>query len=130
MKHHVVGENMDFEWENNKMDGRTWDQPVVDSLIFAIEFNEDFSIREGTLTPKKMKFLKLRIKEERKKVTDDYVEYIGAVTTFGQRIETCHRIYKDAFVEILTKKNGEKDEKKATITPELSDEEWKKIRGE
>ena len=132
MKYQIIGKDREFEWEweTRKTCGKMWDQPLVGTLNFEITFNEDFSARDGILRPAKMKFLKLKLKEERKKITSDYVEYEGTVTGLGQHRTTKHRIYRDTYAEVLS--GGEEGtlERKATITPMLSEENWKKLQGE
>ena len=130
MKHHDLGEDRDFEWEGNKTWGKMFKQPVVGTLNFEVFFNEDFSETEGVLRPLKMKFIKLKLAEKRTDVTPEYVEYQGMVRGADQRRNTCHRIYRNSYVEVLS--GGEEGtlERKAAISPSLSEEEWKKLRGD
>jgi len=131
MKHNVTGEDRDFkwDWDSHKTYGKMWNQPLVGTLNFEITFNEDFSAREGVLRPEKMRFLKLKLREERKEITPDYVQYEGIVTGLGQHRTTRHKIYRDAYAEVLS--GGEEGtlERKATITPPLTEGEWQELSG-
>ena len=125
MKYHIKGENIDFICEGKKAIGKVWD-PVMGTLEFEITYNEDCSARSGTL---KHGLLKLILKDKRTKVTDEYVQYEGEVSSnLGFHQTTCYRLYRDSYVEVPS--GGEGSIKgKATITPRFSEEDWARLRG-
>jgi hypothetical protein len=108
MKHHVLGEDRDFEWEGNKTWGKLFKQPVVGTLNFEVSFNEDFSEREGVLRPLKMKFLKLRLSEKRTNVTPEYVEYQGLVRGGALSTEYTEILTSRFFLEVKKEPWSEK----------------------